>query len=117
MNAFTIRIIDQDNYTERRDLIPAVLKARDEMCDIVNGPNGMIHKWWNPMLDEVGITDPKLRMETDDVAYMAVTNAIWTMRLREAGYKIRILNEVFFPDTDNVSTEVGACVIYIRVEE
>ncbi len=116
MNTFTIRVIDRDTFDERRDLIPAVLKAREEMCEIVNGPNGMIHKWWNPMLDAVGITDPKLRMETDDVAYMAVTNAIWTMKLREEGYNIRILSEVFYPDDESEVREVGVCVIYIRVE-
>lgn len=91
----TYRVSIKDQYGKRHDeLEDYILKARSAMCDIVNGPDGLINKWWNPMLDEVGITDKELRMSVDDVAYMTVSNAIWTAQLRALGIEgVRILDE------------------------
>ena len=115
---FIVRIKDQ-NGLRHDDLNSDVMEARSKMCDIVNGPDGMIEKWWNPMLDAVGITDKDLRMATDDIAYMAVTNAIWTMKLKERGiHNVAIESEhIILPTTfERLIGMSGIVDIRIRID-
>lgn len=114
-------VVDQHQHVVDKELEGKVLEAREAMCDIVNGDDGMIMKWWNPMLDAVGITDEDIRMTTDDVAYLAVSNAIWTMQLRKLGVKnVTIVDEVFQFSTryadDDVDNMDGIVTIKVAVE-
>lgn len=107
-----LKVMDQKG-TERSELHKPIMDARSQMCDIANGENGLIERW-NKLMKDMGIVEHELYDDLVD-SYANVTNAIWTTKLHDAGYKsVKIIDEHWVP----VNTPTGnAYTVIIKIND
>lgn len=112
---FVIQVKDQNGY-RRDDLRDDILEARSKMCDMVNGDDGIINKYWNPMMDAAEFSQEDYEAVTLD-SWTAISNAIWTSELHKMGLtNVDIKDERLFLPTPLQSLLGLPGVVKIQVE-
>lgn len=98
MKRIILTIICECNGKELTgDIREAILKSREEMCDILNGEGGFIEKY-NEAIELLGIAVDKSNGAYLD-SYIALTNECWTKLLNDKGYPhYKIISEEFIPN-------------------
>jgi len=99
----TIKVME-DGQEVSDTLRNAVLEARAELCDIVNGKGGAIEKYNE-------LTDMLLFDTADDDEYIDIyeklSNICWTKLLNRKGYPYTVINEVMYQTTNLMYSLTG----------
>ena len=110
----TVEIIDECGFTIDGPARDAILDARSEMCDILNGPNGAIEKY-NELTDLLGINGADSEVYID--CYESLTNECWTNLIHKRGFNYRIISE-YIKEVNDIWNKINGithkCVITVK---